>query len=489
MKVRDIFPDLSLSRKTGDLKIKDMSDDSRCVAKGDLFFIRKRKNFDIFSVLGDVEGKASVFAADIKDKRRILSKIKKKPVIFIKGIYKAFFRAADIFYGFNKEDFIFIGITGTNGKTTTAYLIYDILKKSGKKACLIGTVNYIIDDKTYRADFTTPGFLDLRKIFKKAKARGCQFVVMEVSSHGLDQRRVAGIRFSRCIFTNLSRDHLDYHRTMQNYFNAKKRLFKSADGSLAIINNDDPYGRKLLKTAGDSLSYGINHKSDFMAADIRLARGGMEFNVICDGESLRTKTSIFGKHNILNILAALATLSSLGFKMSKLIKFIRSFKGAEGRLQMVEPDVFIDYAHTPDALKNTITTLKDVGYKNVICVFGCGGQRDKGKRRIMGSIASKCADYSFITADNPRLEPIEGICRDIEQGFTKQNCLVVPERKEAIKAAMLLKFLSGRKEQKESCILVAGKGHEDYQIIGTKKFPFKDADVVKELMKKLRRSW
>ena len=481
MKIRDIFSDLTLKSKIGDLKIKAISDDSRSVARGDLFFIKKGKNFDIFSILKDVEKKASAFVADNKDKKKVLARIKKKPVIFVKNIDKAFNRAVDIFYGFNKNYFTFIGVTGTNGKTTTAYLIYDILKRLGKKSCFIGTVNYIIDRKAYRANFTTPGFLDLRKILKKAKTAGCKFVVMEVSSHGLKQGRVSGIDFSRCIFTNLSRDHLDYHKTMESYFAAKKRLFKNTNGSLAVINSNDSYGRKLLRLTKNYLSYAIERKSDFTASDVCLSRDGMQFKLMYNGKVLRIKTPLFGKFNVSNMLAGLVTLSSLGFPMPKLIKLVGSFKGAEGRMQRVAPDIFIDYAHTPDALKNAILTLKDVGYKNVICVFGCGGQRDKGKRKIMGRIASCEADFSFITADNPRLECVEDICRDIRGGFIKENYSIVTNRKDAIREAILFKKVSNKKN---SCILIAGKGHEDYQIIGTKRLHFKDADVVKKLMKK-----
>ena len=477
MRVRDIFSNLDLDSRTAGLKIKDISDDSRLLRKGDMFFIRERKNFDIFSILSNAEKKAAVFVGAIKNKSKILSKIQHKPIVFVDDVDRVFYSAVNKFYGFDKSDFTFIGVTGTNGKTTTTHLIYHLLKKLGKKVALIGTVNYIVGDKTYKADFTTPNFLILRKIFNKAKKHGCKFIVMEVSSHGIDQGRIDDIDFSRCIFTNLSRDHLDYHKTMKNYFTAKMKLFKNSKNALFIINKDDFYGRKILSRSRNHLSYGITRQSDFTASDIRFTKDGSYFSLKRHSGYLQTKTALLGKHNVLNILAAIATLDSLGFSFKKVINFVSTFKGVDGRLERVASDVFIDYAHTPDALSNILFTLRESGHKRIVCVFGCGGQRDKGKRKIMGKIASSLADFSFITADNPRNEDLNKICKQIEGGFEKNNYFIALDRKEAIKKALLFK-----KRHKECCVIIAGKGHEDYQIIGDKKIPFKDKDVIKELM-------
>lgn len=372
-----------------------------------------------------------------------------------------------------------IGITGTNGKTTTAFLIYHLLKEMGRKPSLIGTIKYIIGSKVYKASLTTPGFVDLGKLLKKAEDSGSRFVVMEVSSHALAQGRVKGLKFSRCIFTNLSRDHLDYHKTLNNYFNTKKKLFFSQETPFSLINVDDQYGRKIFKKIKRGLSFAITAQSDFKAENIVLGKRGSCFNLVFSGEAYSVKTRLCGRHNVLNILGALGLAFSLGFSLSRLVKAVSSFKPVEGRLEPVAPNIFIDYAHTPDALDNTLKSLREVGYEKIFCVFGCGGDRDKGKRRAMGQIAACEADFSFITSDNPRNEEPGKICSQIEKGFKKNNYLIIVDRRKAIREAIKV-FLKDKAPK--SCLLIAGKGHENYQIIKDKKIPFKDKRVVKELL-------
>jgi len=374
-----------------------------------------------------------------------------------------------------------IGITGTNGKTTTAFLIYHLLKKMGQKVSLIGTIKYIIGPKAYKARLTTPGFVEMGEIFKKIKEIRSDFVVIEVSSHGLVQGRVKGLKFSRCLFTNLSRDHLDYHKTMKNYFNAKKKLFFSQKDLISFINIDDCHGKKIAKGLNKAFSFAIKALADFKAENISLRKDGSCFEIVSLLERYQIKTNLCGRYNILNILGAVSLVSSLGFPLSKVVKAVDSFKPPLGRLEPVAKDLFVDYAHTPDALSNTLVNLRESGYEKIVCLFGCGGDRDKGKRSLMGRVASLKADFTFITSDNPRSEDSSKICSQIEKGFKNKNYLVVVDRYKAIGQA--IKFFLKNKSN-NSCLLIAGKGHEDYQIIKGKRIPFSDKRIVKQFLKR-----
>ena len=372
-----------------------------------------------------------------------------------------------------------IGITGTNGKTTTAFLIYHLLKEMGRKSSLIGTIKYIIGPKAYKANLTTPGFIELRRLLKKSENAGSRFVVMEVSSHALAQGRVKGLKFSHCVFTNLSRDHLDYHKTIDNYFNTKKKLFFSQGAPFSLINIDDQYGKKIFKKVKRGLSFAITAQADFKAENIILGKRNSCFDLLFSGKSYPIKTRLLGRHNVLNILGAVGLVSSLGFPLSRVVKAVSAFGPVVGRLEPAASDIFIDYAHTPDALDNVLKALREVGYEKIICLFGCGGDRDKGKRRAMGQIAARAADFTFITSDNPRSEEPGKICSQIEKGFKKNNYFIIVDRRKAIREAIKV-FLKNKVSK--SCLLIAGKGHENYQIIKDKKISFSDKRVVKELL-------
>ena len=374
-----------------------------------------------------------------------------------------------------------VGITGTNGKTTTAFLIYHLLKKMGKKASLIGTIKYIVGSKSYKAKLTTPGFVDLCKVLQKIKDVGSNFVVIEVSSHGLIQDRIKGLKFSRCLFTNLSRDHLDYHKTMKNYFNAKKKLFFSQKCSVSLINIDDYYGKKIFRGLNKALSFGIDSTADIRAENIVLEKKGSCFEIVSSRRHYRVKTHLCGKYNVLNILGAVGLVSSLGFPLADLVKAVSSFRSPRGRLEPVTEDIFIDYAHTPDALTNVLECLRESGYEKIICLFGCGGDRDRGKRQLMGKVASLKADFTFITSDNPRSENPLSICSQIKKGFKNNNYVVIVDRYKAIKKGMKLFY---QDKVSNSCFLIAGKGHEDCQIIKGKRIPFNDKEIVKGLLEK-----
>ncbi len=472
-----------------DLNISGISDDSRKIAKGDLFFIIPRENFDIFSALHKIEPKASGFVARKQDAGKLKNLVKNKPIIYVKDIQKEFRRTVDLFYEFKNNDLKIIGVTGTNGKTTTSTLIYYLLNKLGAKASLIGTVNYYIGQKTYPADNTTPGFLTLRKLLKEAKDCGSRFLVTEVSSHAIVQERIKGLDFCRCLFTNLGRDHFDYHKNVDGYFKAKEKLFLDNRKNPSLINVDDPFGMRLLRRLKKALAYGTKEISDFKISHIVLTPYGSTFDVEYNRRAYTLRTELCGRHNVFNVAAAFSLVVSLGFPPQQIAEHIRSFKNVEGRLERIGENIFIDYAHTPDALETVLNALRDMDYHKVICVFGCGGERDKGKRRLMGQISCRLADFTVITSDNPRSENPEAICRQVEEGFDKNNYSVVADREKAIKEAMDV-FLKSSPACRQAglksaatCLLVAGKGHEDCQIIGSRKIPFKDSEVIRKFLR------
>ena len=491
MRIEEVFLNLNIDDSVKKISFKSISEDTRDISKGDLFFIIKRDNFDIFSILNDIECKVSAFVADIKYKNNLKGYIKSKPVIFVKNIKEEFHRVVDFVYGFNKKDLMFIGITGTNGKSTTATMIYYILKSIGEKASLFSTVKNVIGDSVQKADFTTPGYLSIRKMLSKINDKERHYVVMEVSSHGIVQQRIKNINFLRCIFTNLSRDHLDYHKNMENYFKVKKQLFINNKKGISLINIDDRYGRKIFKELDGSISYGMNLNADYRAVDITLSNQGSKFRLESLGKSFNVKTRLCGKYNVFNCLAAVSTVISLGYSITKVLDAVSSFNPVEGRLEAILNDVFVDYAHTPDGLEKVLKTLWEVGYRKIICLLGCGGNRDKGKRKIMGEVASLFADFSIITSDNPRNEDPLDICLQIESGFTTNNYKILLDREQAIEKALKMFFnFKGQyldtNKGKKVCLVVTGKGHEEYQLISNTKYPFKDADVIRKIIKKIK---
>ena len=491
MRIKEVFFNLKINDSLKNLSFKGISEDTRDISKGDLFFIIKRDNFDIFSILKDIDHEVSAFVADIKYKNNLKGCIRNKPVIFVKNITEEFHRAVDLFYGFDKKSLTFIGITGTNGKSTIATMIYYILGSLGAKVSLFSTVKNVIADLGQKANFTTPGYLDIRKMLSKIKNKERHYVVMEVSSHGIVQKRIKNIDFLRCIFTNLSRDHLDYHKNMENYFKAKKQLFINNKKGISLINIDDRYGRKIFKELKSPLSYGLSVNAEYRASNIELRNKGSKFKLEYLGKSFNVKTRLCGKYNISNVLAAVSTVISLGYSIPKVLKAVSSFNAVEGRLEAILSDIFVDYAHTPDGLEKVLKTLREVGYTKIICLLGCGGDRDKGKRKIMGKVASLFADVSFITSDNPRNEEPLDICLQIESGFTVNNYKILLDREDAIEKALKMFFKFKRQCQdinksKKVCLVVTGKGHEEYQIIGNTKYPFKDAKVIRRISKKIK---
>ena len=385
------------------------------------------------------------------------------------------------FFGFPSDKLRVIGITGTNGKTTISYLIEAIAKEAGFDCGVIGTINYRFKNKAIAAKNTTPGSRQLQELFAKMLARRVKYCAMEVSSHALDQERVAGINFNSAIFTNLTQDHLDYHKNLENYFLAKAKLFRTLSASsTAIINNDDKYGRRLKRlTKARIMVYGIKNKSTVMAKDIDFGSLASGFTLIAPKINTRIKTSLVGRYNIYNVLAAICWGISQGLSVKYIKSAIEKFKNVPGRLEKVNCkngySIFVDYAHTPEALFNVIDTLRRIVKGRIIVIFGCGGERDKLKRPKMGKIVTELADYAVITSDNPRSENQLQIIKDIQKGINKDNYCLIPDRSEAIRFSLAML-------EKNDCLLIAGKGHENYQIIKNKVLHFNDREEIKKCL-------
>jgi UDP-N-acetylmuramoyl-L-alanyl-D-glutamate--2,6-diaminopimelate ligase len=402
--------------------------------------------------------------------------------IIVKDAKDALAKIANNFYGNPSGELKVIGITGTNGKTTVSYLLEDILNRSGRTAGLIGTINYRSGGDILPAKNTTPGILELSGLLQKMVADRCRYAVIEVSSHSLDQRRTEAIDFSVACFTNLSQDHLDYHKSIEDYFLAKAKLFeKLLPGSTAVINKDDPYAKRLInKTQGCVLTYGINNSCDVRASRLSLTEEGTEFMLDAPGVKERVRTRLLGRHNVYNLLAAWAVALSCGIDAPLIKMATESFTKVPGRLETIDLGqdfkVFVDYAHTEDALKNVLNTLRELCKGRIIAVFGCGGDRDKDKRPKMAKAASELADIVIATSDNPRGEEPEAILRDMEEGFSGKDYLMIKDREQAIRKAI---SLAG----KDDFVLIAGKGHETYQIFKDRTIDFYDGKVAQKYIK------
>ena len=402
------------------------------------------------------------------------------PVIEYENTKLAMAELASKFYGEPEKSLKLIGITGTNGKTTVSYLIKSILEAAGKTVGIIGTNEILVGKKEVgikSSTPTTPNSLELRQMFARMLEMGAEYVVMEVSSHALDLHRVAGLTYDVGVFTNLTRDHLDYHKTMENYFLAKKKLFDIS--KIGVINADDEYGARLLGSdACRMISVGINN-ADLRAENINIDASGVEFDAVYQGKSYPVSLGISGMFSVYNSICAMAAAISLGIDMTDVIAGINSASGVKGRLERVPTNtdysVIIDYAHTPDGLENVLAAVNSFKKGRCIVVFGCGGDRDATKRPIMGEIGTGLADLAVITSDNPRTEEPEKIIADIVAGVKTGEYKVIVNRREAIEYALSV-------AKKDDIVLLAGKGQETYQIIGTEKTHFDEREVVREIL-------
>lgn len=405
------------------------------------------------------------------------------------------------FYGHPSRKIELIGITGTNGKTTTAFLLESIFMRGGRKPVVFGTINYRFGNLTYSANVTTPESVELQSMLAKMIEQGADSGAMEVSSHALDQGRVWGLNFAARVFTNLSRDHLDYHGSMEEYFNAKTRFFTDAefhDSGPAVINADDLYGMRLIgKLGSDSVSYGIeNADATVRAVDLAADEKGVRMKIVTPEWTREIQSRLLGRINVYNILAAASAAMAVGIEPDVIKAGVEDLDSVPGRLEPVQNNkgigVLVDYSHTPDALEKAMCTVREFTCGKLFVVFGCGGDRDRGKRPIMGGLAAKYADAAIVTSDNPRTEEPMSIIEQILDGVRPSGIIqsdpgrypgngsiywVEPDRREAIFQAI------GAAKEGDS-VLIAGKGHEDYQIIKDKKFHFDDREAAKEALEK-----
>lgn len=478
MKLSDILKDINVlaSAASGDTEITGVCYDSRKVRRGDLFVAVRGYESDghKYIAMAAEKGCAAVLCEDAPEGGI--------PYVRTDDSRLGLALAARNFYGDPSAEMKVIGITGTNGKTTTTILVKQILEKTlGAKVGLIGSISNMIGDEEFHAEHTTPESCDLQALFRRMADAGCTHCVMEVSSHSLVLHRVAGVHFAVGLFTNLTQDHLDFHNTMEEYARAKSLLFPMCERAAA--NADDPWTETVMKNAPQPV-YTFSAKSDdasLTARDIRLAPSGVRFCALEQGELVRVKTNLPGQFSVYNALSAIACARLLGVPLADAAAALETSHGAKGRVEPVPTDgdysIFIDYAVTPDAIENVLTTLRGIAPKRLVMLFGAGGDRDRKKRPIMGKISADIADFVIVTSDNPRTEDPMSIIEEILPGVRegKAPYKVICDRPEAIRWAI-------DHHQPGDVILLCGKGHEDYQIIGHEKIHMDEREIVAEYL-------
>jgi UDP-N-acetylmuramoyl-L-alanyl-D-glutamate--2,6-diaminopimelate ligase len=499
MNLRDLLANAGDARIRGDatIEMEGLAYDSRKVRPGDLFFSTARDAAQGRANIADAlnRGARALVVADedeVEARSAATVIVSSHPRRLMGVVASRFFDAPS-------RRIKLIGITGTSGKTTTTYLLASIFAAAGWPHGIIGTIGIFSGGQKLYSGLTTPESIDFEAALATMERSGVRAAAAEISSIGLEERRVDELNFSACLFTNLSRDHLDYHGTVENYFAAKLRLFtellpKSADPeAVAVVNGDDPFGRRVLQSVrGRKLSFGLDKSCDVHPVSFSTGLNGIRAVLSIDGKRLEICSPLLGRINLLNILGASALSVALGIDGDAVIDGVRRCPGAPGRLEAVtgpaDVKVLVDYAHKPDALQAVLDTLRELRPRRLICVFGCGGDRDRGKRPIMGEIAGRVADLPILTSDNPRTEDPLSIIAEVENGL-KQTALkridrsqaqaaggylVEPDRREAIALGLGV-------ARAGDIVVIAGKGHEDYQLVGGRRLDFDDRKVVREL--------
>ncbi len=473
MKLSEILKGIEVKNEYTDVEVCEVTQDSRQVEKGWLFICIKGASFDGHSVAQEMLEKGAAAVVVERD-------LGLDSQIIVEDTRAALSPICANFFGNPAKKLKLIGLTGTNGKTTTTFLIKQILENCGKKVGLIGTVQNMVGSEMYPAHYTTPDPHELQLLFRKMVDAQCEYCVMEVSSQALAQGRVNGVHFLVGAFTNLTQDHLDYHKTWENYFDSKRMLFENCD--TAVTNIDDEYGLKIVEGLSCKVvTYSVdNNHSDYTAKNVAFSPEGVKYELVSDTIG-RVECPIPGRFSVYNSLCAAAVALVLGFDFRDVVIAISKSKGVKGRIEVVPTDtdytVIIDYAHSPDGLENIISSLKEISAGRVVTVFGCGGDRDKTKRPKMGRVAAELSDFCVVTSDNPRSEEPIKIIDDILEGMKdiKTPYKVVENRKEAIRWAM-------ENAQSGDIILLAGKGHETYQILPTGTIHFDEREAVREIL-------
>ncbi len=478
MKLRNILENFDFKIINGDvdIDIEEIQYDSRKIKKGDVFFCIEGYNLDGHKYIQNALNNGAIAVVCQKEIEEQLD----CTMLKVEDSRKALAISASNYYKNPSKSMKIIGITGTNGKTTSAFMIKAILEQQGYKVGLIGTIANYIGEKKIHAERTTPESLELHELFKEMVDSRVDYCVMEVSSHSLSLDRVYGIEFCESIFTNLTQDHLDFHKTFENYFSAKLKLFKSSKNS--VINIDDIYGEKAYSLITSSkLSFGLNHNVDVLASDIKMHSRGSKFTLEYKNNSFEIELNIPGNYNVYNALGAIAVCLNQNIGLEAIKLGLQKVQ-VPGRCELVASnynlgfEILLDYAHTPDGLENILKTAREFTNGKLISVFGCGGDRDKTKRPIMGKIGSELSDISLITSDNPRTEDPLEIINDVVKGIEKHNFEIIENRRAAIKRAIEIASLG-------DVIVIAGKGHEDYQILKDKTIHFDEREVVSEIIK------
>ena len=476
MKFSKLLP--SIDSEFGELEISGITSDSRKVKKGFVFVCIKGPVSDGHDYVSSaLKAGASVIVAerDMKIDNQVI----------VEDTKEVFFKMCTAWFGNPLDGMKIIGVTGTNGKTSVTYMLKAIIEKAGNKCGLIGTIQHMIGDEILPSKNTTPGAYELCELFAKMKDAGCSYVVMEVSSHALDQKRICGITFDAAMFTNLTQDHLDYHKTMENYLAAKRRLFEMC--KIAVVNFDDPHHVALVEgLTCEKVTYSVlSNDATYSAKGINHKADGVDFDFVGYGIIGRIKLRIGGEFSIYNALCAASCAVALGFPIMTVTQALTEFSGVKGRAESVPTGrnfhVIIDYAHTPDGLQNILETFKNVPHGRIVALFGCGGDRDRTKRPIMGRVAAQFSDFMIVTSDNPRTENPSAIIKDILGGIkdTKTPYVVIENRVEAIKYAIA-------HAKADDIIILAGKGHETYQILNTGTIHLDEREIVKEALEEVK---
>ncbi len=478
MKLKDLLVQTE-NTEFADLEIKNVKKDSRTVNEGDAFVCINGVTADGHKFAKDAAklGAAVVICEhDVGLENQII----------VENSRKAYAVMCASYFGNPASKLKIVGVTGTNGKTTTCTLMKSILEQLGHKVGLIGTVQNMVGEQILPAKNTTPDAFELHSLFSLMLSAGCEYVVMEVSSHAIDMERVFGLKYAACVFTNLSQDHLDYHKTMENYLNVKKRIFSSC--TKAIINADDEYSDEIISACDcDIITYSINkNDSTYIAKNLKHRTDGVDFELVGDSVIGRVKIKTPGLFSVYNAMAAGACAVALGMPFMGVVNALCETGNVKGRAEIVPTGkdftVVIDYAHTPDGLENILRSLNEIKEGRLVTLFGCGGDRDKTKRPLMGTIAASYSDYVIVTSDNPRTEEPSEIIKDILSGINdvKIPVISIENRIEAIEYAI-------KNAQSGDMILLAGKGHETYQILKNSTIHLDEREIVANALNDLNK--
>jgi len=458
--------------------------DSRQISKNTVFIAYPGMKFDGRDFIEQAVNNGAngiVFESENYKKKLNLS----VPSIAIKGLKNKLSLIADKFYDYPSKKLSIIGITGTNGKTTSAYWLTQCLNNLGSKTAFIGTLGYGDAKDFKKTQNTTPSAIDVQYVIKDLYKKKYKNIAMEVSSHGINEKRINNIDFNERLFTNLTRDHLDYHKTMKTYADVKRKFMLDGKNGSIIVNIDDKVGESIFKksilSSEKKISFSIHKKSKIQATNISQNNDNLKFNLSYYGEIFPISFKFSGYFNVYNLLGVVGCLSAKGYEIKKIIDSLSCIKAVPGRSEYIinndsSPSVMIDYAHTDNALENILKSVKNNEFRKILLVFGAGGDRDKGKRKAMAKIAEKFADQCIITTDNPRNENPLGIIKDISYHFNKKPIEII-DRKEAICKAIEI-------ASKEDLVIIAGKGNEEFQEIGSQKKYFSDREVIEKFLKK-----